>query len=357
MKSTDASLIPWGDTPDTLKDDKCCRIIMQNVNGVRARLTTKSATMAANSKKLRADIIGLIETNADWKRGNVLINTKNEWQKCFDQTILVKTSSSDIQFNTDYQPGGTMTIVGSQWASSTLVTSDESGLGRWTVAEINGENNRTVTLITVYAVGKSKLGTQTTCFQQFVMLNAIDRDQIIDPRDNLFKDLKLLVEEKRKEGKEVIIMIDANDTLQKPNSQFSKWVKETELIDIHTERHGTDKEPPTHDRGSTRIDYILVSKDISRYVTAAGILPMHEFTRCDHRALYIDVNMKKYLGGNAQIHYNPKTAERVRMIGGDYKGKMGTFKRRTPQKMVVIVDGDLKQKERYLNISCVEFVI
>ena len=44
-------------------------------------------------------------------------------------------------------------------------------------------------------------------------------------------------------------------------------------------------------------DYILASSEISDFVTAAGILPLHEFITFDHRALFIDVALHEYLRG------------------------------------------------------------
>ena len=295
--NTDMS-IPWGDSP-TFKNDDSCRIIMQNVNGLGASYNSKSISLAAESDALCADIIGLIETNTHWKYGDIQQTTKKSWQKYFNQTKLAM-SSSNIHFDSPYQPGGTMMVVGSPWASRTRVNTDPSGLGRWTEAEITGKDNTIISIITVYAVGKNKIGTcgpHTNYFQQWNILNANNTSTTIDPRDNLFVDLNKLIVQKQHNNKEVIVLIDANDTLQNPNSKLTKWTKDTNLMDIHLELHGTEDEPPTYARGSNRIDYILVTQKISNYITSAGIMPMHEYTTSDHRALFIDIDLKRFLGG------------------------------------------------------------
>ena len=93
-------------------------------------------------------------------------------------------------------------------------------------------------------------------------------------------------------------MLDANDTLQKPNSKFSRWVRNHTLLDVHVRQHGTDGEPPTFARGSRRIDYILATAEIAGYIKAAGILPLNDFCTSDHRALFVDIALQEYLRGS-----------------------------------------------------------
>lgn len=45
---------------------------------------------------------------------------------------------------------------------------------------------------------------------------------------------------------------------------------------------------------------------------------------------------------NIQSQYNPSAGERVRMVGGTYEGKMGTFVKFTPKMISVVVDGEPK---------------
>jgi hypothetical protein len=92
-------------------------------------------------------------------------------------------------------------------------------------------------------------------------------------------------------------MLDANESLQHFNNDFTKWVRESGLVDIHVHRHGTEGEPATHTRGSSRIDYMLVSQNLVDFVSAAGILPFKTFTKSDHRALFMDIDLEAYLGG------------------------------------------------------------
>jgi len=52
---------------------------------------------------------------------------------------------------------------------------------------------------------------------------------------------------------------------------------------------------PTYARGQKRIDYIFATANILPYVTQGGILPFHFLTHTDHRALYIEIDLQRYL--------------------------------------------------------------
>ena len=96
---------------------------------------------------------------------------------------------------------------------------------------------------------------------------------------------------------EVLLMIDANDTLQNQRSRRTTWVQSTNLIDIHMHYHGTDNEPATYARGTNRIDYFLATPLITNYVESCGILPLHKICFSDHRPLYAYIDLTSYLGG------------------------------------------------------------
>jgi hypothetical protein len=56
----------WGDIP--IADHNTCRVVMQNVNGIKGEHEFASAhNIAENIKQIEGNIIGLIETNVDWK--------------------------------------------------------------------------------------------------------------------------------------------------------------------------------------------------------------------------------------------------------------------------------------------------
>jgi len=73
---------------------------------------------------------------------------------------------------------------------------------------------------------------------------------------------------------------------------------EHELVDIHMALHDLDTEIPTYNRGTKRIDYIFGTNNIIPYVVKGGILPYHFITHTDHRGLYLDIDIQKFLRGH-----------------------------------------------------------
>jgi hypothetical protein len=198
-------------------------------------------------------------------------------------------------------------VTGFPWASRSKCIPDKSGLGRWVESEITGSGNRKTTIICAYIVCKDSIersGPNTAYSQQWLILKKRDPHNNPDPRSVAFHDLKERINELRQQGQEIIVMMDANDTLQNTRSALTKWTAETKMIDPLVQRHGTEGEPPTYARGSKRIDYILVSENLSEYVTSCGILPLHNICFSAHRALYIDIDLQAFLKSEPPSHMN-----------------------------------------------------
>jgi hypothetical protein len=214
-------------------------------------------------------------------------------------------SSSDHRYRTihhtdsEYQPGGTCTVVNNSWAARTLPSQDPSGMGRWSQISINGRDNRKVTIFTVYRVCHdtiSTAGSKTAYRQQWHLADSRNITPN-DPRALLLLDLGASIDQCTQQGHEVIILIDANECTSTPHSKLSAWIRLHSLCDPLVQRHGSDNQPSTYKRGSKRIDYILTSRRIAEYVTASGILPYNHLVPSDHKALFIDVDIQGYLRG------------------------------------------------------------
>jgi hypothetical protein len=91
--------------------------------------------------------------------------------------------------------------------------------------------------------------------------------------------------------------MDANESMDNITGSLNRFVNDTGLLDPITARHGTTNQPRTYSRGSSRIDYILTSPLLNQYITRCGILPLHHIVDSDHRALYIDVELHRFLKG------------------------------------------------------------
>jgi hypothetical protein len=289
--STDES---WGDM--LMLPVATTRIILQNINGIRQQGEFADAhTISEYATTAQATIVGITETNVDWKYRGTRAACRKIFQKYW-QRVNIATSSSDHQFDRVYQPGGTATIIGSPWAGRSQSSTDSSGLGRWSVMQLVGRMHSKVAVITAYrATGTRNKGPFTAYSQQSCLLR--QRDIFTPPEECFYRDLGKYIQKLRSDKTSIIIMMDANDSMIRPSSKFTKWVKEHELMDPHTYLHGTEGQPPTYIGGSTRIDYFLVSPDLIPYVSGAGIIPFNGYYESDHRALFIDVDLSTVLKG------------------------------------------------------------
>lgn len=99
------------------------------------------------------------------------------------------------------------------------------------------------------------------------------------------------------QGHEVLLSIDANESLEQRNSKILKFAKETELHDIIHSKHGISGEPFTHNRGSKRIDFFFATASLLSYINQSGILPFEELAKSDHRFTFVDIDLFRYLRG------------------------------------------------------------
>ena len=124
----------WGDYPST--ELSTCRIHLQNVNGISARNNFSDAhDIGSAADEIGVNILGLSETNTDWKARNTQNDVRSILKRYWKYT-KTSFSSSDHRFETDYQPGGTIMIIGQPWAGRATMGADDS-----TEATLLGKEN------------------------------------------------------------------------------------------------------------------------------------------------------------------------------------------------------------------------
>ena len=108
-----------------------------------------------------------------------------------------------------------------------------------------------------------------------------DGKEAPDPRKQVMTDLTNLLNDKRDEGCEVILMADANESSTSKGSKWKAFLETNGLEDIH--EHILEKLPPTTRIGSsTRIYCITATEGILQEVQAAGFRALHEGIILDH---------------------------------------------------------------------------
>jgi hypothetical protein len=210
----------------------------------------------------------------------------------FFQHSKVTSSESDIPMD-NYKPGGTMTNITGKWQSRVSAKgSDESGLGRWSYFKISS-NKHSIIIITAYRPCVSQ-GPSMAWMQQWALLRESGTPNP-DPIKKFYSDLESFIQGWIDQKSEIILMMDANESIGEKPGGMSSVVGCLGLIDLIRDRHPPKEQISTYSRGSKQIDYIFGTKKVQECCTRAGILPFGMGYPSDHRALFIKVNMGQIL--------------------------------------------------------------
>ena len=94
-----------------------------------------------------------------------------------------------------------------------------------------------------------------------------------------------------------MLMMDANEACGQ-GSGVDRLMYRCGLVDAHTLSRDMSTPPATHQRGSEKIDFVLITLRIALAVRAVSILPLHDGYLSDHRALVVDFDAKALFGGS-----------------------------------------------------------
>jgi hypothetical protein len=267
-------------------------IIFHNVNGIKEEDNWHQ--ILQTMKEMRAAIIGLVEINKSL-RNQMRQQWKNTARKFFNHS-RISHSESQVKFDNDYKPGGTMTITTGKWqARITEQGEDSHGLGRWSFQKISSTKSNLV-IITAYRPCATN-GPTTAWMQQWILL----REKGVvnpDPVKIFYQDLLQLLNKWKDNGYEIILLIDANETLGENSGGLNHIVRQIELTDLILHKHPQLQETNTYARGSKQIDYILGTQRVREFCSAAGMLPFGTGYNSDHRQIFVQINIAKILNTN-----------------------------------------------------------
>jgi len=134
------------------------------------------------------------------------------------------------------------------------------------------------------------------------------------PKRQLFLDLQAWISSLQDQGHDIILSLDANEVYDpdspaprcplvfvqgKPticpnhNGKLATLISTCSLIDPLARQHPSRPFPASHSRGSSRIDFILISQTLYESVIRSGCLCFHSlFLRGDHRPYFLDMDPK-----------------------------------------------------------------
>ncbi|MGH7974008.1 MAG: hypothetical protein ACREBR_00680 [bacterium] len=283
------------------------RAYFQNIIGTNVMHNSDMTVGLGRLKGADVGIFGLAETNRNWKRAELRRGMRANCSMWQHRRLEYSTSNDPCAG--EYKPGGTCMATIGKWSSRCYAQGDApSGMGKWTWMTLRGKADIKVTCITAYRTNAASPQTtgELTAWKQEWRLMALAGISDPDPRQHVLTDLSRFIQNKVDDGHDVIIMIDANQSLSHDNI-FRQFASECGLNDIYTHLH-EEEGPPSHNRGRRRTDYILGTPRILRAVTQCGYLNFNDASLSDHRA--VDSNI---LFGNFTEDLTLTTMPQLRM--------------------------------------------
>ena len=277
------------------------RIFHINLNGVTYQNDYLEWEMTlAFLMDMQVDIFGLTEINLDLNNGMVKDNVIQRG-KHFDNYMQMATSSSrQTVGKSPFKMGGTITGTNGCW-SGRINEQGSDGLGRWSYQKLQAKRGKQVIIITVYLPRKPTTeGGESTIYRQMELDLLTTKGKLLDPREELLKDLYTVIKLEHNKGNTVLLMGDMNDNLAMEQGQVRNFLASLEMTMTHITRHGEEVVlPATHDRGSNCIDLIGCSDHINETaIIRAGYAPFYFNFFTDHRGTFVDLDIETLFNCN-----------------------------------------------------------
>jgi hypothetical protein len=204
----------------------------------------------------------------------------------FSQSLLATSMCRPHPLN-EGTPGGTAAIITDQLVNRKInIISDTTGLGRWSGATFQLPTYN-LHIVTSYRPNQdNKINSNTTYQQQVRILQQQGVDQP-NPSKQILTDLSTQIKLWHQQQDKVILMWDANDSLE--HKSIQEFQAQTSLVSLLPT---TPKEMSSYTRGHKVIDHILGSEDLAQQITKSGYLPFYEGAwLSDHRPAFIDIQI------------------------------------------------------------------
>ncbi|KAI2511189.1 hypothetical protein MHU86_3154 [Fragilaria crotonensis] len=297
------------------------RFFFQNVKGLTHSSSKEDykyflSAMASYS----VDIFGMAETNTGWQHKHL----QSDFQACvkrqfqYGKTVFGYPSEviDPLSEAETFQAGGTVQVVQGNITTSVhgKAITDPSGLGRWIGFSLMGKREQKFSVVTCYRSCPGSIHTAalgSTFHREYAHFRN-EGDVRPNPRKRFFDDLSCVIRQLQRNDHSVMIMIDANSTLESDNS-FKEFVDSNDLHDLHH----LDPAPSTFiGAKNRRLDYILGCTRTKEAVSRQGTLSYFEGPQSDHRGLYVDIDLNELFG--ISVDDLPMTnASRRQLKGGN----------------------------------------
>ena len=245
----------------------------------------------------------MAETNTCWSHPHLCSQFHSSLRRYYRQS-KVNFASPDSTIDpcppTDtFQSGGSITLATGglvSCVSGEVDLSDNSGLGRWSGISLRGRDQTILTIITAYrvcsgAARTAPLGSAFLREHEYCRMNTTTSS---NPRHMILIDLSLLIRHLQDLGHMIIVMLDANATLD-TDHRLASFLSECNLNDLHSAAPA----PSTYIGAPARcIDFTFGCNMVKDYVVRSGTLAYSEGPQSDHRGLYINLQLNKLFQHN-----------------------------------------------------------
>ena len=255
---------------------------MQNVNGIP---TKDSAIHFQNMLEVmiekEVDLFGWSETNIEWNNYKL----QHECYKIIQHHLpggAWKPAMSKIPMQSNQKHGGNLMAMTKTIRARAQVLEKDS-MGRWVWTLLQGKQ-KPILIVQLY-IPASTQGLMSTYAQQYQQLQEETGEAAPNVYKHYFQDLNTLLEKHMMTNK--VIMGDFNRTIEDDEVVFLQ--SKFNLKDIYPDHH--EENSHTHQRGSQRIDYILISAELTLYVQNIEYENFNQGLRSDHRGIYMDLRM------------------------------------------------------------------
>ena len=173
------------------------RVYLQNPNGVQSKkayLDDHCALMEL--RDLGADIIGLPETNQNWKHPYTVSRWTRQVRRVWPHAKVFTSSITTANRDRPYNRGGVSLIITNKW-SSRVVNHGSDDLGRWSWVKLRGKLNQHLFCVVMYrpnieTVTEDHLLSAWNQQYHAILQSHADSQQYqlkIDPREQCLTDL------------------------------------------------------------------------------------------------------------------------------------------------------------------------
>ena len=295
----------WHGSPRPIQHEgQLFTIGFSNLNGISTesnrQLIDSLKDLTATLKHYNISILGLSEHHLALRNPGVAERI-HKFEQQFRKQVKVKCflhSSQETTPDNRRLMGGTG-IIALDHTVGRIRPKGTGGdeMGRWTYVHLQRAEGRILTIITIYQVCQTptnKLGG-TAWHQQRRALDLLQRTTE-HPREAFMFDLTRLVKQLIQQGHELIVGGDWNDHIMTPRSTLLKFSTTTGLVDPWLHFYPDHAEFATHERGSQRIDVVLVSSTLLQTIESISYSPVGILQNNDHRTIVLQMSSEKLFG-------------------------------------------------------------